>query len=100
MGEVQTHLEPLERPLSSRTADGGPGGRTIREVEQLVREITGSEPRMVRLIATEAGLVLFLTLTVGAGESLTDAHGLASELEDELRSRIDGIAEVVVHTEP
>ncbi len=100
VGEVQTHLEPLERPLSSRTADGGAGGRTVREVEQLVREITGSEPRMVRLIATEAGLVLFLTLIVGAGESLTDAHGLASELEDELRSRIDGIAEVVVHTEP
>ncbi len=100
VGEVQTHLEPLERPLSSHTADGGAGGRTIREVEQLVREITGSEPRMVRLIATEAGLVLFLTLIVGAGESLTDAHGLASELEEELRSRIDGIAEVVVHTEP
>ena len=100
VGEVQTHLEPLERPLSSRSADGGAGGRTVREVEQLVREITGSEPRMVRLIATEAGLVLFLTLIVGAGESLTDAHGLASELEDELRSRIDGIAEVVVHTEP
>ncbi len=100
VGEVQTHLEPLERPLTSRTADAGAGGRTVREIEQLIREVTGSEPRMVRLIVTEAGLVLFLTLVVGSGESLTDAHRLASELEDELRSRIDGIAEVVVHTEP
>jgi len=100
VGEVQTHLEPLERPLSSRTTDGGSGGRTAREVEQLVREVAGTEPRIVRMIATEAGLVLFITLTVGARESLTDAHRLASELEDHLRSHIEGIAEVVVHTEP
>jgi cation diffusion facilitator family transporter len=100
VGEVQTHLEPLERPLSSRRADGGAGGQTGREIEHLVREITGSEPRMVQLISTEVGLVLFLTLTVGAQESLADAHRLASELEDQLRSHIEGIAEVVVHTEP
>lgn len=100
VGEVQTHLEPLERPLSGRAADGGAGGRTGREIEQLVRQITGSEPRMVQLISTEVGLVVFVTLTVGAEESLTDAHRLASELEDQLHSRVEGIAEVVVHTEP
>ena len=100
VGEVQTHLEPLERPLSSRSADGGSGDRTAREVGDLVRELTGSDPEMVQLIATDAGLVLFLTLTVGAAESLSDAHRLASELEEELRSHIEGIAEVVVHTEP
>jgi divalent metal cation (Fe/Co/Zn/Cd) transporter len=44
--------------------------------------------------------VLFLTLVVDHAESLTDAHRLAGELEDELRQRIDGIAEVIVHTEP
>jgi divalent metal cation (Fe/Co/Zn/Cd) transporter len=37
---------------------------------------------------------------VDPGESLTDAHRLAGELEDDLRHRIDGIAEVIVHTEP
>ncbi|HUH81263.1 MAG TPA: cation diffusion facilitator family transporter [Solirubrobacteraceae bacterium] len=100
VGEVQTHLEPLEQPVSSRAADGGTTSRAGREIEHLVRELTGSGPRMVELISTDGGLVLFLTLTVGAAESLTDAHRLASELEDELRSRIDGIADVVVHTEP
>ncbi len=100
VGDVQTHLEPLERPLSSRAADDGSAGRTAREIGELVRERTGSDPEMVQLISTDAGLVLFLTLTVGARESLTDAHRLASELEDELRSRIEGIDEVVVHTEP
>jgi len=100
MGEVQTHLEPLERPLSSRSPDGDGGRRRSQEIQGLVRELTGADPQMVELIATEGGLVLFLTLNVGAGESLTGAHRLASELEDELRSRVDGIAEVVVHTEP
>jgi cation diffusion facilitator family transporter len=100
VGEVQTHLEPLERPLSSHTADGGMGERTAREAHRLVHQVTGTEPRMVEVIATELGLVLFITLTVGAGESLADAHRLASELEDQLRSHIEGIAEVVVHTEP
>ena len=32
--------------------------------------------------------------------SLTDAHRLAGELEEELRQRVEGIADVVVHTEP
>jgi len=54
----------------------------------------------VRLLSTDAGHVVFLTLAVDPDESLTDAHRLAGELEDELRQRIDGIAEVVVHTEP
>ncbi|HEX7609688.1 MAG TPA: cation transporter dimerization domain-containing protein, partial [Solirubrobacteraceae bacterium] len=66
----------------------------------LVRERTGSEPRRVTLMSTDAGRVLFLTLGVRAGESLTGAHQLASELEEDLRQRIAGIADVVVHTEP
>jgi cation diffusion facilitator family transporter len=100
VGEVQTHLEPLERPLSTRPPDGGAASRTSREIETLVRELTGSEPRLVRLISTDAGLVLFLTLAVGADESLADAHRLASDLEEELRAHVGGIADVVVHTEP
>ena len=65
-----------------------------------MRERTGSDPQRVRLLATDAGRVLFLTLTVDGDESLTDAHRLAGELEEELRQRIGGIADVVVHTEP
>jgi len=44
--------------------------------------------------------VLFVTLAVAGGRSLTDAHLLAGELEEELHKRLPGIAEVVVHTEP
>ncbi len=100
VSEVQTHLEPLERPLSGQLADGAGGDRRSHEIHRLVRELTGSDPQLAELISTEGGLVLFLTLNVGAAESLTDAHSLASELEEALRSRIDGITDVVVHTEP
>jgi len=97
VGEVQTHLEPLERPLR---AQGSAGRGTAEQTETLVRELTGRDPEMVRAIATEMGLVLFITLAVGPGQSLTQAHALASELEDQLRARIGGIVDVVVHTEP
>jgi cation diffusion facilitator family transporter len=100
VADVQTHLEPLERPLGARVPDEAGDRRTTLEIERLVRERTGSEARKVRLLSTDAGRVLFLTLAVRPGESLTDAHRLAGELEEELRQRIEGIAEVVVHTEP
>jgi divalent metal cation (Fe/Co/Zn/Cd) transporter len=43
--------------------------------------------------------VIFLTLGVEPGASLSAAHRLASELEEELRQRIPDIADVVIHTE-
>jgi cation diffusion facilitator family transporter len=98
--DVQTHLEPLERPLAAREHDADAERQSTLAIERLVRERTGGDPRRVRLFSTDAGHVVFLTLAADASQSLTDAHQLAGELEDELRQRIDGIAEVVVHTEP
>jgi cation diffusion facilitator family transporter len=98
--DVQTHLEPLERPLVARAENDGADASTTGAVERLVRARTGAAPRSVRLLHTDAGRVLFLTLAVDPAESLTDAHRLAGELEDELRRQIETIAEVIVHTEP
>jgi cation diffusion facilitator family transporter len=100
VADVQTHLEPLERPLAARPRDEDSDVRTTRAIQALVRERIGSDARRVRLLSTDAGQVLFLTLVVDAGASLADAHQLASELEDDLRQRIAGIAEVIIHTEP
>ncbi len=100
VSDVQTHLEPLERPLVARAHDDAAELPTAHAIERVVRERTGHDPRRLRLIATDAGEVLFLTVVVDAAASLTDAHRLASELEDELRQRLHGIADVVVHTEP
>lgn len=98
VGEVQTHLEPLERPLSARGADSDGELAQVRRIEQVVMERTGSVPRQAKLLCTDAGRVVFLTLDVDAETSLIDAHQLASELEDELRKALSGIADVVVHT--
>jgi cation diffusion facilitator family transporter len=97
---VQTHLEPLERTLSARPADISADLRATREIGRLVRERTSREPRHVKLLSTEAGRVVFLTLDVDPGESLTAAHRLASELEEDLRQRVPDIADVVIRTEP
>jgi cation diffusion facilitator family transporter len=100
VADVQTHLEPLEQPLGAGAVDGAGLERAREQAVRLVRERTGDEPRRVRLLSTEAGLVVFLTLVVPPGESLADAHALAGSVEDELHRLVPAIAEVVVHTEP
>jgi divalent metal cation (Fe/Co/Zn/Cd) transporter len=98
--DVQTHLEPLERPLQARPATAQEQRRQAAEIEAFVRELSGSAPRQLRLLATDAGSVVFLTLAAPPGSTLVQAHQLAGELEDGLRQRVEGIADVVVHTEP
>jgi len=97
---VQTHLEPLELPLLARAADDRADRHAVAEIQRLVRERTAGEPRSARLLSTKTGRVVFLTVEVGADASLIDAHQLASELEEQLRSQIPDIFDVVVHTEP
>jgi cation diffusion facilitator family transporter len=98
VSEVQTHLEPLERPLSANPATTSTDLDAMREIKRIVRRRTGKEPRGTKLLRTEAGRVIFLTLGIDAETSLVDAHQLASELEEELRLRVPDIADVVVHT--
>jgi len=100
VADVQTHLEPLELPRYARPADDRADRHAVAEIQRLVRERTGSEPRSARLLSTNTGRVVFLTVEVGADASLIDAHQLASELEEQLRSQIPDIVDVVVHTEP
>jgi cation diffusion facilitator family transporter len=100
VADVQTHLEPLERPLVARPADEHADRQAVREIERLVSEKTGIEPRSMRLLSTKSGRVVFLTVDVGFAASLVDAHQLASELEEQLRGLIPDIVDVVVHTEP
>jgi cation diffusion facilitator family transporter len=98
--DVQTHLEPLERPLIAQQPNAPADAKATREIVQLVRERAGADPLMVKLLCTDRGQVLFLTLAVGSEQSLMSAHELAGELEEELRKHLEGIVDVVVHTEP
>ncbi len=100
VADVQTHLEPLERTLTASPANDTDDLAFTHDVERLVRERTGEGPRGVKLLSTNGGRVIFITLGVAAGESLADAHLLAGELEEKLREEIPHVADVVIHTEP
>ncbi|MBA3842747.1 MAG: cation diffusion facilitator family transporter [Actinobacteria bacterium] len=93
---VQTHLEPLAELSSAREVEEG--GAAV--VARVVREATGTEPRRLRFLRTDAGLVAFLTLGLDGTSRLQDAHARASEIEEQIRREWPDIADVIVHTEP
>jgi cation diffusion facilitator family transporter len=93
---VQTHLEPLAETSEGREVSVD-GAATVRRI---VREATGREPRELRFVRTDAGLVAFLTLGLAGTSSLDQAHARASEIEERIRLERPDIADVIVHTEP
>jgi len=92
---VQTHLEPLAEAASAEEVDLDPA-----VVEAVIRDELGEPPRELRFVRTDDGIVAFLTLALGASESLSDAHGRASAVEERVRTAVPEIADVVIHTEP
>ena len=66
----------------------------------IVREETGVEPRELRFLSTDRGLVAFLTLALAPERALAEAHARASEIEERIRRDHPEIVDVIVHTEP
>jgi cation diffusion facilitator family transporter len=97
---VQTHLEPLAEEAEGSRAVGTDVSHDVVEVGRVVAERTGGRPRKVRFLQTPDGLVLFLTLGLDGSSTLDEAHRRASEIEEEIRAALPGIAEIIVHTEP
>jgi cation diffusion facilitator family transporter len=92
---VRTHLEPLAEPAAGEEVDIDPA-----VIERAVRDEAGVEPRELRCVRTDDGIVVFLTLALGGAESLADAHGRASAIEERVREAVPAVTDVVVHTEP
>lgn len=92
---VQTHLEPLTEPAEGREVAGD-----AVAVERIVIDATGSRPRALRFLRTDAGVVAFLTLGLDGASTLDAAHARASEIESRIRLEAPEIADVIVHTEP
>ncbi len=93
---VQTHLEPLTESSAAREVLVG----EEEDVRRIVMEATGAEPRRLRFLRTEGGLVAFLTLGLDGRSRLDEAHARASEIEEKIRRARPDIADVIVHTEP
>jgi cation diffusion facilitator family transporter len=93
---IQTHLEPLAEVRAGHEVEAD--GAAV--VTRVVRTATGSDPRELRFLRTDAGLVAFLTLGLAGATSLDEAHARASEIEERIRLERPDIADVIVHTEP
>jgi divalent metal cation (Fe/Co/Zn/Cd) transporter len=94
---VHTHLEPL-----SETGPASLGGSAELElaVRAATRDEVGAEPREVRFLETQGGVVLFLTLALEPGATLAESHARAGRVEERIRRHCPELAEIVVHTEP
>jgi cation diffusion facilitator family transporter len=99
VSDARTHLEPIEQPIATDpAAEDDPDA--LQTIKTVVQRYAHTPARDLRLMETDEGEVLFMTISVGVTASLTQAHRLASELEEELRHELPAIADVVVHTEP
>jgi cation diffusion facilitator family transporter len=97
---VQTHLEPLAEESAGTRPRGFEVAADADAVARIVRSATGREPRELRFLNTDEGLVAFLTLGLDPGAPLADAHAAASKIEERIRRERPEIADVIVHTEP
>ena len=93
---VQTHLEPLTEAGAAAEVDADAEAL----VRRVVREETGRDPRELRFLRTDGGLVAFLTLGLDGASRLDDAHARASTIEERIRRERPDVADVIVHTEP
>lgn len=97
---VTTHLEPLEAPIAADELAGAEVATTDREVRRIVAELTGNNPRVLRFVGTDGGVVAFLTLALNGDPTLATAHAIGGTVRSRLRRERPELADVVVHTEP
>ena len=97
---VQTHIEPLGEPAAVSPVPAEALESESEAVRGIVRDTTGNDPRELRFLATDRGLVAFLTLAMSPERALAEAHARASEIEERIRRDHPEIVDVIVHTEP
>jgi divalent metal cation (Fe/Co/Zn/Cd) transporter len=97
---VQTHLEPLAEEAAGTRPPAADVAGERELVARIVRDAIGAEPEDLRFVHTDDGLVAYLTVRLGAGTVLADAHAEASRIEELIRRERPDIVDVVVHTEP
>jgi divalent metal cation (Fe/Co/Zn/Cd) transporter len=71
-----------------------------RAIRDVVRDVTGSEPRDVRIRRGRTASLALLTVCVPGDRPLGEAHDAAGEIERRVRDASPEVNDVVVHTEP
>jgi divalent metal cation (Fe/Co/Zn/Cd) transporter len=105
VGGLHTHIElATSRVLAGDETALELDGEVRREIERAVAEIPSlSQPHNIRLHRNPADanrIYLSLECTIAPEIPVTQAHQLASQLEQELSSRLVDVANVSVHLEP
>jgi divalent metal cation (Fe/Co/Zn/Cd) transporter len=100
VSSVHTHLEPLAEEAEGTRVSAEEVATEADLIARIVRDEIGAEAKELRFVHTDDGLVVHLTLTLPAGETLADAHAEASRIEELIRRERPEIADVLVHTEP
>lgn len=97
---VHTHIEPLAEEFEGEAVSPQSAQGTIDALNTASVETTGSRLKDIALRRTGRGLVALITVAVDSALPVTEAHELATRLEERARAIDPSIDEVVVHTEP
>jgi divalent metal cation (Fe/Co/Zn/Cd) transporter len=99
--EVATHIESTkEKPLDyeDRTLENE---QIVRSIRQIATDSSGVRRcNDISVHTDEQGLRLTLTCMVVSNLSVSEAHEIATRVEETLRKRIKGVSGVLVHMEP
>ena len=97
---VHTHIEPLAR-MDWASAPARDATATERAaIEAAVERYTGAAPLTVAFRDGEQGRVALVTVSLPGDQPLPSAHRHAGAIEEAVRERCPGLADVIVHTEP
>jgi cation diffusion facilitator family transporter len=97
---VHTHIEPLASTDWASAPDTEETAIEREAIESAVRRFTGASPLAVSFRDGEQGRVALVTVSLPGDQPLPSAHRHAGAIEEAVRERCPGLADVIVHTEP
>ncbi|HEY7453336.1 MAG TPA: cation diffusion facilitator family transporter [Thermoleophilaceae bacterium] len=97
---VHTHIEPLARTDWASAPTSDDTATELAAIESAVKRFTGSDPVKVTFRDGEQGRVALVTVSLPGDQPLPSAHRHAGAIEEAVRERCPGLADVIVHTEP
>jgi cation diffusion facilitator family transporter len=97
---VHTHIEPLSGTDWASTPPRDDTATERAAIESAVKRFTGTDPLDVSFRDGEQGRVALVTVSLPGDQPLPSAHKHAGAIEEAVRERCPGLADVIVHTEP
>ncbi|HNR90441.1 MAG TPA: cation diffusion facilitator family transporter [Spirochaetota bacterium] len=89
------------RGLAVELMDGHEQDGPYRAIFDAVREVTGAvNPHRARIRRLGALYVIDLDIEVDGAMSVSEAHGIASAIEECIKERLDNVFDIVIHVEP